>query len=273
MKKTTYMAVGMLLFMPFAVLLPALMPAKKADRTSYLNKIAHLHLQPVKTVMFEGRFDLLDSASVNLQLLVEPDTMNEGCSIDYPSQIFQVSQKNGMLYVSVTDEGKELLRNGNLLLQDTNPREVDTDTIYCSDTLKIRLRANGDLSNIQQLLSQTVTLRGMQLPELEVRSYGTIELEEGTSIARFHVLGNSNLYLGNAQIGHMRIDTGQKGDYGVAMLSGDRYHIGTLIVTGNGGITGLEADRCDHLQIVPTKMEDMGIEVSFNEVVRPWTVK
>ena len=109
MKKTTYIILGTLILLPFIFILLTLVPEKKRFTVFNLTKITDRKLEMVHNVVFDGRIDLFDSANVQLQLVIVPDTTGNGCSVNYPSEVFKVVQIGNTLRIRVSDEGKSLL--------------------------------------------------------------------------------------------------------------------------------------------------------------------
>ena len=84
MKNTTYITLGTLILIPFIFILLFLVPEKELSDVFNLTKMSDRKLKMVHNVVFDGRIDLLDSANVQLQLVIVPDTTGNGCSVNYP---------------------------------------------------------------------------------------------------------------------------------------------------------------------------------------------
>ena len=87
MKNTTYITLGTLILIPFIFILLFLVPEKELSDVFNLTKMSDRKLKMVHNVVFDGRIDLLDSANVQLQLVIVPDTTGNGCSVNYPSEV------------------------------------------------------------------------------------------------------------------------------------------------------------------------------------------
>lgn len=273
MKNTTYITLGTLILIPFIFILLFLVPEKELSDVFNLTKMADRKLKMVHNVVFDGRIDLLDSANVQLQLVIVPDTTGNGCSVNYPSEVFKVVQIGNTLRIRVSDEGKSLLRKNLRLLQNADMNKIDPDTIYSSDTLKIKLLADRGLENINLKYEHEIVLEGAKLPELTVRTPGVITLSTGTEIGRLRIVGHPTLHLYNSKAGNIfyRLIPGDENESGA--LYGENYRIGTLTIAGNGYMTGIDAAKCDHLIIDPDRGKDGGLNVSFDEVKALWKVK
>lgn len=273
MKKTTYITLGTLILIPFMFILLFLMSEKKIYAVFNLTKITDRKLETVHNVVFDGRIDLLDSANVKLRLVIVPDTTGNGCSVNYPSEVFKVVQIGNMLRIRVSDEGKSLLRKGLNLLQNADMNKIDPDTIYGSDTLKIKLLADRSLKNINLKYEHEIVFEGAKLPELMVRTPDVITLSKGTEIDRLRIVGHPMLHLYDSKAGNIfyRLIPGKENEGGA--LYGENYHIGTLTITGYGYMNGIDAAKYDHLIIDPDRGKDGGLNVSFDEVKALWRVK
>ena len=154
----------MLILIPFIFILLFLVPEKELSDVFNLTKMADRKLKMVHNVVFDGRIDLLDSANVQLQLVIVPDTTGNGCSVNYPSEVFKVVQIGNTLRIRVSDEGKSLLRKNLRLLQNADMNKIDPDTIYSSDTLKIKLLADRGLENINLKYEHEIVRNFPNLP-------------------------------------------------------------------------------------------------------------
>ena len=273
MKKTTYITLGTFILLPFIFILLTLVPEKKRFTVFNLTKITDRKLETVRNIVFDGRIDLLDSANVKLQLIITPDTTGKGCSVNYPSEIFKVVQIGNTLRIRVADEGKSLLRKGLDLLQNADMSKIDPDTIYSSDTLKIRLLADQNLTGINLKYEHEIVFEGVKLLILTVHTPGDISLYKGTEIDRLHIIGHPTVSLYDSKVGNFfyRLVPGKEIDNG--NLYGENYRIGIMTITGNGYINGIDAAKCDHLIIDPDKGKGSTLNVSFDEVKTLWRVK
>lgn len=273
MKKTTYIILGTLILLPFIFILLTLVPEKKRFTVFNLTKITDRKLEMVHNVVFDGRIDLFDSANVQLQLVIVPDTTGNGCSVNYPSEVFKVVQIGNTLRIRVSDEGKSLLRKDLQLLQNADMNKIDPDTISSSDTLKIKFLADRSLKNINLKYEHEIVFEGAKLPELMVRTPGVITLNKGTEIDRLHIIGHPMLHLYDSRVGNFfyRLIPGKENEGGA--LYGENYRIGTMTITGYGNMNGVDAAKCDHLIIDPDRGKDGGLNVSFDEVKALWRVK
>lgn len=266
MKKTTWLALAMFIVSPVIVIVLSQVCTKRESNAVNLTLSKLLQLQPVQTVVFNADSALLDSAGIILRLTITAQDTAVGDRISYSPEMFQATQKDGVLHIGLSPDGRRLIKEGHLFLNDADLSRVNPDTIYQNDTLQIRLHAGPALSRIVAGKNQSLVFDEARLPSLRLKTLQDVVITHRSRIGHLQMNGGSSAWVISSEIDRFDLNLINSEVYGTTLLFGEESHIGTLRLTGAGSIDIHNEDDIDRILLEPTPKKGEGIDITCYSV-------
>lgn len=273
MKKTTIIALIVLIITPFVLLLSNSMRTRKQSNVINLTSRHLQHLQPVTEVVFNNDSALLDSAGLCLELVVSTRSDSTLCRVSYPKEMVQVTQKGGRLTIGLSPAGRKLLREGHRFLANADLTKIDPDTIVSNDTLQIYLQADAHLRSVTGNTGNCIRFNTARLPQIKVSTSSPLEFCCGSSIGRLTTIGYPDVALFDSRVEQMEMHLHTDDGYSTTPLHGQQFHIGTLTVSGKGAVEIYQQQSIDHIIANPNDTSGIGLELRFPSIYHRYQLK
>lgn len=262
MKKTTWLTLAMFAVSPIIVIALSQVRTKTEGNAVNLTQSKLQRLQPVETVIFNGDSALLDSAGIVLQLTVTTrDTVGGNC-VSYSPEMFQATQKGGVLNISLSPNGRRLVKEGHLFLEKADLSRVNPDTIYANDTLNIHLHAGPALTQVVAGANQMLVFDEARLPLLRLKAMQEVIITNRSHIGHLQMNGGTSVWVIKSEIDRFDLHLINPEVYSMTNSFGEDSRIGMLRVTGEGSIDIHNGDDIDQILLEPTPKSEDGITIT-----------
>lgn len=273
MKKTTIIALIVLIITPFVLLLSNSMRTRRQSNAINLTARHLQHLQPVTDVVFNNDSALLDSAGLCLRLVVSTRSDSTLCRVSYPKEMVQVTQKGGRLTIGLSPAGRKLVRERHRFLVNADLTKIDPDTIRNNDTLQIYLQADAHLRSVTGHTGNSIRFNTARLPQIKVSTSSPLEFCCGSSVGRLTTIGYPDVALFDSRVEQMEMHLHTDDGYSTTPLHGRLFHIGTLTVSRTGTVVIYQQQNIDHIIANPNDTSNVGLELRFPGIYHRYQLK
>lgn len=263
---------------------------KKPD-TMPVDHIAVMKTAPFDEIIMRDNGLLLDSAQIDVIVKIKRMALSGGQScVKYPDSLISVIQHGRSIELRLTDKAERLLLANGMLTQGNN-KEKSVDTVeiemsIISDSLRCYVAPayvlNFDNINMKKLecrypFNSRIEISGKSMIE-RMRLYSTASMDKeadrrnadtSKSGVNGYVEGEPH-YLSSSRSTYINISYSSfikhlvlKTSCGNSIINGEGRRIGTLTVSGKGGISNIDYDVCDKLFVFPT---DSSTSVTINDI-------